>query len=232
MNMKLTPKGVVHTAGRVSNGVGDVPGTACNRSAETLYPTMDVVTCKVCLKIAAAEAADAERRAAMDAAAAIAWVEMETEHAYGDGACRHAAPVNDAGRCSMCGVALVMGYTVPLTAEEGARVADDAVEVERLLTGGGVKPKAWIMGCSSCKMPLVDNPAHLPGCEVALVREVLTDQGLPPVALNVEQLLTLISDVQREDAERVAEAPAWRCRDRVKATRVSRRRAQRGAMAR
>lgn len=69
-------------------------------------------------------------------------------------------------------------------------------------------PKAWIRGCPSCKMPLVDNPAHLPGCEVALVQEVLTDQGLPPVALNVEQLVTLISDVQREDAERVAEAPA------------------------
>lgn len=111
-------------------------------------------------------------------------------------------------------------------------------------------PKAWVRGCSSCKMPMVENPAHLPGCEVALVQEVLSDQGLPPVALNVEQ---------REDAESVAgvaakgdpvraairgmmsavppavvdaEAPTWRCRNRVKATRVSRRRAQRGAMAR
>lgn len=93
-------------------------------------------------------------------------------------------------------------------------------------------PKAWIMGCSSCKMPMTADPHHLPGCEVALVQEVLTDRGLPPVALNVEQLLTLIGDVQREDAERVADTPAWVCRSRVKATRVSRRRAQRGAMAR
>lgn len=64
-------------------------------------------------------------------------------------------------------------------------------------------PKAWVRGCPSCKMPMVDNPAHLPGCETL-----------------------------RQPAESVADAAAWVCGSRVKPTRVSRRRAQRRAMAR
>lgn len=64
-------------------------------------------------------------------------------------------------------------------------------------------PKAWIMACASCKMPMVANPVHLPGCETL-----------------------------RQPTESVADAAAWVCRNRVKATRVSRRRAQRRAMAR
>lgn len=64
-----------------------------------------------------------------------------------------------------------------------------------------VTPKAWIMGCSSCKMPMTADPHHLPGCEFLA-------------------------------AESVAEATGWVCRNRVKPSRVSRRRAQRRAMSR